>query len=193
MKMKMNSSSHPVLKLDLSHDHDKNSQKLKNTTITSTKVKKPKLISFKRKKGNSKFKGVFYVKRQDKWRAQMCLGGKKKYIGSYKVEIEAALARDQKVRELFGNCKNMLNFPEVSSSVGCFRSQNSRKSYQKPNDFNWNESISEKLIVYIEEQSVSEEDIEMNRFFSSNEVNWTMDPDNTYFFYEEEKKKHKAK
>lgn len=83
-----------------------------DSTRALRKVKKPKLISFKRKKGSSKYKGVLYVKSQCKWRAQICLGGKKKYIGSYETEIEAALARDKKVMELFGYCKEMMNFPE---------------------------------------------------------------------------------
>ena len=35
------------------------------------------LISFKRKNSSSQYLGVMYIKSQDKWRAQICIGGKK--------------------------------------------------------------------------------------------------------------------
>lgn len=111
-----------------------------NTEDLFVERREPKLISFKRKVGSSTFKGVMFVKSQNKWRAQICLGGKKKYVGSYNTEIEAGLARDQKVRELFGDCnKDMLNFPLKPYCVPCFRAQNLRQNYrQHSNMLLWN-------------------------------------------------------
>lgn len=82
----------------------------------------PRLVSFKRKVSSSKYKGVLYVKSQSKWRAQVCLGGKKKYIGSYDSEMEAAVARDKKILQLFGDRPELLNFPQPSldSTHGLF-------------------------------------------------------------------------
>lgn len=75
--------------------------------------KRYKLISFKRKRSTSIFKGVMFVKSQKKWRAQVCLGGRKKYIGSYDSEFDAAIARDDVIKQLFGYRKDMLNFPDI--------------------------------------------------------------------------------
>lgn len=77
----------------------------------------PRLVSFKRKVSSSKYKGVLYVKSQSKWRAQVCLGGKKKYIGSYDTEIDAAVARDKKIRQLFGDKIELLNFPNERDTI----------------------------------------------------------------------------
>lgn len=107
----------------------------------------PKMISFKRKKASSMFKGVLFVKRQLKWRAQICLRGKKKYIGSYDSELEAALARDQKVRELYGECKKLLNFPE-KECVPCFKAQESREELEQEGYFSWEDYVSPKCIQY---------------------------------------------
>ena len=71
-----------------------------------------RVISFKRKKSSSRFKGVLYVKRQRKWRAQLCFEGKKKYLGSFDSEIEAAVARDEEVKKTFGHRKDLMNFPQ---------------------------------------------------------------------------------
>lgn len=65
---------------------------------------------FKRKGSSSKYKGVFYVKKEKKWRAQICLKGKKQYIGTFTNDRDAAIARDKRVRKLFGECKELLNF-----------------------------------------------------------------------------------
>lgn len=186
-------------KFSLKIKEENDDSQIEETNIL-VKKKGPKLISFKRKKGSSRFKGVLFVKSQSKWRAQMCLGGKKKYIGSYDTEIEAALARDQKVRELFGDCKEMLNFPDKPHCVPCFRAQNFRQGYQQqPNSFIWNNSISPKHIVTQNDKGnflfpvpvgvgqPGYPDTQMNRFYGSNYENWTMDPYNNYFFFEDER------
>eukprot|EP00924_Labyrinthula_sp_SR-Ha-C_P013810 maker-scaffold_5-snap-gene-14.1-mRNA-1 protein AED:0.02 eAED:0.02 QI:138/1/1/1/1/1/3/813/345 len=70
---------------------------------------------FKRKGSSSRYKGVFYVKKEKKYRAQICLKGKKKYVGTFKNDHDAAIARDKKIREWYGEVEELLNFP-VSTS-----------------------------------------------------------------------------
>lgn len=71
---------------------------------------------FKRKGSTSKYKGVFYVKKEKKYRAQICLKGKKKYVGTFKNDFDAAVARDQRIREMFGEVEELLNFPKSDAS-----------------------------------------------------------------------------
>lgn len=65
----------------------------------------------KRKGSSSKYYGVIYDKRWGgKWLAKFTLDGEKVYIGSFKLEIDAAKAYDQYV--INNNLNNPLNFPE---------------------------------------------------------------------------------
>lgn len=73
---------------------------------------------FKRKGSSSRYKGVFYVKKEKKFRAQICLKGKKKYVGTFKNDHDAALARDKKIREMFGEVSELLNFPVSKQECG---------------------------------------------------------------------------
>ena len=52
--------------------------------------------------GNSRYRGVFWKKKQKRWVASINHKGKHIYIGSYKTEEEAAIARKQKEKELWG-------------------------------------------------------------------------------------------
>uniref|UniRef100_A0A7S3LK92 AP2/ERF domain-containing protein n=1 Tax=Aplanochytrium stocchinoi TaxID=215587 RepID=A0A7S3LK92_9STRA len=76
---------------------------------------------FKRKGSSSKYKGVFYVKKEKKWRAQICLKGKKQYVGTFTNDRDAAIARDKRIRKLFGEVKELLNFappnPVATASI----------------------------------------------------------------------------
>lgn len=65
--------------------------------------------SRKRKGCSSKYKGVFKSGR--KWRSQICIPGTSKSmsIGNFETEKEAALAYDEKAKELFGEFAR-LNF-----------------------------------------------------------------------------------
>jgi len=47
-----------------------------------------------RKTGTSKYKGVTYVKRRNKWQASIRLNNKEKFLGYFKTENEAAKAYD---------------------------------------------------------------------------------------------------
>lgn len=61
------------------------------------------------KNSSSKFKGVSYYKPSKKWIAQICIDDKRKNLGYYKSEIQAAKIYDAKAKELFGKFAK-LNF-----------------------------------------------------------------------------------
>jgi hypothetical protein len=73
-------------------------------------IKNPYVPNQARSKGTSKYLGVSYVKRGNKWQAKMRVGKKIIHIGYYKTEEDAAIARDKKARELLGPSIK-LNFP----------------------------------------------------------------------------------
>jgi hypothetical protein len=61
--------------------------------------------------GVSRYKGVWFKKGHNKWKAQIGFNGKKIHIGYFKDEIDAAKAYDKKAKEFFGEFA-YLNFPE---------------------------------------------------------------------------------
>jgi hypothetical protein len=63
----------------------------------------------KKYKGSSVYKGVCFLKSRNKWMASICSNYKRKTIGLYDTEIEAAQAYDKKAMELHGEFSN-LNF-----------------------------------------------------------------------------------
>jgi len=65
------------------------------------------------RRGSSRFKGVYFLKRTGKWLATIGYHGKTIHLGSFDDEIEAAKAYDRKARELFGEFA-YLNFPDES-------------------------------------------------------------------------------
>lgn len=84
---------------------------------------------FKRKGSTSKYKGVFFVKKEKKYRAQICLKGKKKYVGTFKNDFDAAIARDAQIREMFGEVEELLNFPGTNIEP---QPQHQRTQHQIP-------------------------------------------------------------
>ena len=60
----------------------------------------------------SKYKGVYWHKKDKRWQAQIGENKKRTYIGSYTNEMDAARAYDKKAKELHGEFAR-LNFPEV--------------------------------------------------------------------------------
>lgn len=56
----------------------------------------------RKKAHSSRFRGVYWNKSRGKWRAEVRADGKKKHLGYFPDEKQAALARDRAARELFG-------------------------------------------------------------------------------------------
>lgn len=67
------------------------------------------LMNSKSRGGTSKFKGVYWNVRDNIWVARITKNYKGIHIGYFKTEIEAAMAYDQKAKELFGEIAT-LNF-----------------------------------------------------------------------------------
>lgn len=73
----------------------------------------------RRTQGNiksSQYKGVYWYKSYEMWRAQIQVKGKTKAIGYFKDEVLAAKAYDTVARELFGEFL-YLNFPDEPSTI----------------------------------------------------------------------------
>jgi hypothetical protein len=60
---------------------------------------------------SSQYLGVFYHKPTGKWLASIAIGGKRKHLGYFDDEIDAARAYDRKAVECFGESAR-LNFPD---------------------------------------------------------------------------------
>ena len=60
----------------------------------------------------SRFKGVSWIKREQKWRARIKIEGKETYLGRFLDEVDAAHAYDDAAREHFG-AHAWLNFPDT--------------------------------------------------------------------------------
>lgn len=58
--------------------------------------------SKKRKRGTSKYKGVYFSKRIQKWIARIGVNGVTKHIGCFEKECDAAKAYDLYAKKLFG-------------------------------------------------------------------------------------------
>ncbi len=64
------------------------------------------------KGGTSRYKGVYFHKKDNKWMAKIGFNGKNTYLGLFEDEILAARAYDKKAKELFGEFA-YLNFPNL--------------------------------------------------------------------------------
>jgi hypothetical protein len=54
----------------------------------------------KDRKGTSKYTGVYWDKQRKKWRSQISINGKSKYLGSYKNEKQASMAYQKELKLL---------------------------------------------------------------------------------------------
>ena len=66
-----------------------------------------------KQKSSSKYKGVTYVKKTNKWQARIRFEGKQYHLGCYASEIEAALAYNQTARKFF---KQFAKLNEIDES-----------------------------------------------------------------------------
>lgn len=70
--------------------------------------------------GTSRFKGVSWNRGDQRWQAEISIDRRRKYLGRFHDEIEAALAYDEAARAAFGEFAR-LNFPDdfpTSTSKG---------------------------------------------------------------------------
>ena len=81
---------------------------LRPATVSQNLCNRPK----RKSKTRSKYKGLEWDKTQRKWKVRIQLAGRKKYIGSFANEIDAARAYDEAARQLHGDFAS-LNFPGV--------------------------------------------------------------------------------
>lgn len=68
------------------------------------------------KDSSSKYTGVFFDKKMNKWVAQIQFKGKTKRIGQFTDEVAAAKDRDKATKEYFGEY-GKLNFPEQKETI----------------------------------------------------------------------------
>jgi hypothetical protein len=81
-------------------DNQKHNLRLATRSQNASNSKKANV-----KNGSSIYKGVSLASghhREKRWRAMLCLGGKRQSLGYYKSEVEAAQAYDEAAKRLFG-------------------------------------------------------------------------------------------
>ncbi len=82
-------------------------------------MNRKKSKSYNNKPTSSRFKGVYWDKNANKWRAQIVIGGKKKHLGYFTSEIKAALVYDKAAIELDGKyaLTNAMMYPEIFQNL----------------------------------------------------------------------------
>ena len=97
--------------LDVDHiDGNRSNNSLSNLRM-STRAENTQAHQTKRKGCSSRYRGVCWCKRSKKWIANCMINYKKKHIGYFDDERDAAIARDTYVFSQ-GSPKEGLNFPE---------------------------------------------------------------------------------
>jgi len=75
---------------------DNRKANLRTATIAQNNVNR---ASYKTKNSPSKYKGVYWSKRDKKWQVQICHNNKRKHIGQFDNEIQAAKAYDEAAKK----------------------------------------------------------------------------------------------
>jgi len=98
------------IKIDHEDGNGLNNQKtnLRKVTIGQNNKNKQNISS----NNKSGYIGVYWYKAGNCWRAQVRCEGKAYHLGNFKCPKEAALVRDKKAIELFGEYCGYLNFPD---------------------------------------------------------------------------------
>jgi hypothetical protein len=65
----------------------------------------------KKKNASSKYRGVWFNKKKKRWRAVITINNRKKQIGNFRNELDAAKAYDRAAKEYHGQFA-IINFPE---------------------------------------------------------------------------------
>ena len=81
---------------------DNRRDNLRTCTNSQNVINARKKKTFKGKPLSSKYKGVTWVKLENKWMAQAKIAGVNKYLGLFNNEIDAALAYNEFAKENFG-------------------------------------------------------------------------------------------
>jgi len=85
------------MKIVIDHiDNDKRNNHVNNLQLISARLNTSK----DRKNGTSKYIGVSWFKKSNKWKAQIQINGKSKHLGLFENELEAHLAYQQKLNEI---------------------------------------------------------------------------------------------
>ena len=83
-------------------DNNKLNDKLYNIQVITNREN----LSKDKKRGTSKYIGVCWSKREQKWTSQIRINGKKKGLGYYKTEQEASQAYQNELKKLLWNKQN---------------------------------------------------------------------------------------
>ena len=92
---------------------------LREASNQENQMNRKKSKSYNNKPTSSRFKGVYWDKNANKWRAQIVIGGKKKHLGYFTSEIKAALVYDKAAIELDGKyaLTNAMMYPEIFQNL----------------------------------------------------------------------------
>lgn len=84
-------------KLVINHiDFNKNNNKLENLEITTQRDN----ANLKHIKSSSRFTGVYWNKQAKKWKSQIWINGKQKYLGYFICELEASKAYEKTLSDI---------------------------------------------------------------------------------------------
>jgi hypothetical protein len=92
----------PETRVNVEVDHiDRNALNNQATNLRYVTSSQNKMNTRKRENTTSKFKGVYFYKSRNKWRAKININGKGFHLGYFDNERDAALAYNNKAIELF--------------------------------------------------------------------------------------------
>jgi len=77
---------------------------------SATRLQNSWNLSKSSRPGYSKYKGITFYKSRQNWGAQICVDGRRIFLGKFKEEIQAAKAYDKAAKKYFGQFAK-LNFP----------------------------------------------------------------------------------